>query len=45
MKYGPFRVGAVEESPAQDWPQSPYLGKVGLEKREKKKSFYLPRIG
>lgn len=46
VKHGPFGVGAVEESPPQDWSQSPSPGKVGLEKREKKKkSSYLPRIG
>ena len=39
MKYGPFGVGAVEESPTQEWPQSPSPGKVGLEKREKKNPF------
>ena len=39
MKHGPFRVGAVEESPTQEWPQSPSPGKVGLEKREKKNPF------
>ena len=36
MKYGPFEVGAVEESSTQDWSQSPSPGNVGLEPREKR---------